>query len=172
MQKATHNWSRVFSRSARLQGGQAVVEFALIVPMLFLMLVGVVYIAQGFNLQVVLYGAAYEGAKVWAKGQPGSGIDHCTPPDCDPNSEEGANNFESYVVTAVKRYLRTNGYDAEQVRFFTREGSYQSFLEVHDRARESVRLDILYPYRLPIGSFAESYKQIWIGASVTMKRGT
>ena len=139
--------------------------------MLFLMLVGVVYIAQGFNLQVVMYGAAYEGAKVWAKGQPGSGIDHCTPPDCDPNSE-GSNNFDSYVVPAVKRYVRTNGYDGEQVRFFKPEGDYKGVLGVRDREREFVRLDVLYPYRLPVGSFAESYKQIWIGASVTMKRGS
>ena len=171
MQKATHNRLRVRARAARLQGGQAIVEFALIIPMLFLMLVGVVFIAQGFNLQVVVSGAAYEGAKVWAKGQPGSGIDNCSPPDCDPNVD-GANNFEAYVVPAVKRYLRTNGYDGEQVRFFTPAGSYQNFLEVRDRAREAVQLDVLYPYRLPVGSFAEGYKQIWIGASVTMKRGS
>jgi hypothetical protein len=119
----------------------------------------------------VVSGAAYEGAKVWAKGQPGSGIDNCTPPDCDPNVD-GANNFEAYVVPAVKRYLRTNGYDGEQVRFFTPAGSYQNFLEVRDRAREAVKLDVLYPYYLPVGSFAEGYKLIWIGASVTMKRGS
>lgn len=171
MQRATHNRLRVRSDAARLQSGQSIVEFALIVPVLFLMLVGVVYIAQGFNLQIVLYGAAYEGAKVWAKGQPGSGIDQCTPPDCDTGAD-GANNFDAYVVPAVKRYLRNSGYDAEQVRFFKPEGDYKGVLGVYDRARESVRLEILYPYQLPVGNFAGSYQQIWIGAAVTMKRGS
>lgn len=140
--------------------------------MLFLMLVGVVYIAQGFNLQIVMYGAAYEGAKVWAKWQPGYGIGQCTPPDCDPASEQESNNFDSYVVPAVKRYVRNNGYNSDAVRFFTREGDYKEVMSLIDRRGESVQINILYPYRLPVGNFASSFQQIWIGASVTMKRGS
>ena len=64
-------------KGGQKEGGQSIIEFALILPMLFLMLVGVVYIAQGFNLQLVVSGAAYEGAKAWAKGQPGSGFKNC-----------------------------------------------------------------------------------------------
>jgi hypothetical protein len=45
----------------RSEHGQSLIEFALIVPGLLIMLIGVAFIAQGFNLQIVLHGAAYEG---------------------------------------------------------------------------------------------------------------
>jgi hypothetical protein len=139
------------------------------------MLVGVVYIAQGFNLQMVLSGAAYEGARVWAKDPAGGGPNHCTPPACDPSNQDQGHprNFEAYVVPAVKRYLRTNGFDGELVRFFSSDASkYEDYLQYENNQRETVRITLFYPYNLPIGSFAESYQQVWISASCTMKRGS
>ena len=169
-QHATHNLKK------RQQGGQSIIEFALIVPMLFLMLVGVVYIAQGFNLQLVMSGAAYAGAKAWAKGQPGSGFKNCTPPLCDATSDEGKLNFEAYVMPAVQRYLTNNGFDGAEVCFFIPEGksvgAIQRVAELYDNDREKVALRVLYPYDLPVGNFAEGYQRIWISATCVMKRGS
>ena len=44
-----------YRRMRKGEDGQSLVEFALIVPVLFIMLVGVAFIAQGFNLQMVLH---------------------------------------------------------------------------------------------------------------------
>ena len=168
--RATHNSNK------RRQGGQSIIEFALIVPMLFLMLIGVVYIAQGFNLQLVISGAAFEGAKVWAKGQPGSGFKNCTPPLCDASSDGGQLNFEAYVMPAVRRYLSNNGFDGAETCFFIPDGktagAIQKVAELYDNDREKVFLRVLYPYDLPVGNFAEGYQRIWISATCVMKRGS
>jgi hypothetical protein len=171
-----HPNRRVIQVKRRRERGQSIIEFALIVPMLFLMLVGVVFIAQGFNLQLVLAGAAYEGAKTWAKGQPGSGFKNCTPPLCDATSETGTLNFEAYVMANVRRYLNNNGFEADEVCFFIPDGktiaAIQRTAEVYDNDREKVVLRLLYPYQLPIGNFASGYQKIWVSASCVMKRGS
>jgi TadE-like protein len=175
-QTAMHNKQVRQTRKVRRENGQSIIEFALIVPMLFLMLVGVVYIAQGFNLQLVMSGAAFEGAKVWAKGQPGSGFKNCTPPLCNATTDEGKLNFEAYVMPAVKRYLSNSGFDGAEVCFFIPEGkqvgSFQRTAEIYDNDREKVVLRVLYPYQLPVGNFASGYQQIWVSATCVMKRGS
>ncbi|MBL8172047.1 MAG: pilus assembly protein [Acidobacteria bacterium] len=155
-----------------LEHGQSLVEFAFIVPMLFIMLIGVAVIAQGFNLQMVLYGAAYEGARIWAKNPAGGDNIHCTPPACNPNSGE-ARNFEKYVKPAVRQYVTNNGFDGNQVFFYAEDPQRsQKQLDLEANNPQTVRVTLLYPYRLPIGVFIESFERVLISATCTLKRGS
>ena len=154
----------------RSEHGQSFVEFALIVPFLFLMLTGVTVIAQGFNLQMVLSGAAYEGARVWAKNPAGGDVSHCIRPACDPDSKD--NNFMKYVAPVVRQYITNNGYDGGKAIFFNEDpDKAEKILESITADRELVKVLVLYPFELPIGSFAEGFQRVTIGASCTMKRG-
>ncbi len=154
----------------RSQQGQSYLEFALIVPVFALMLICVAIISQGFNLKMVLNGAAYEGARVWAKNPVAGDPNHCSPPACDPDS--GENNFEKYVIPVVRQYVKNNGFDGDQVLFFsqTPEG-YDTLLRGVARNPQLVSVTLLYPYDLPIGNFASGFKRIMIIANCTMKRG-
>ena len=159
------------ARSKSSERGQAFIEFALIVPMLFLMLIGIAFIAQGFNLQMVLYGAAYEGARIWAKNPPGGDNIHCNLPACDPDAGS-AINFEKYVMPPVRQYISNNGFDGEKAFFFAKENrSYRRILELIGNNPQSVKVIVLYPIVLPIGNFAGGYQEVLVGASCTLKRG-
>jgi hypothetical protein len=153
--------------------GQAILEFAMIVPMLFLMLVGVVYFAMGFNLQQTLHAAAFEGARVWAKNPPAGSARACSPPACDPNGDPTTeNNFEKYIKPAVRKYLDNNGFDGSKVIFYHEAPakSRQRAQEISQHP-ELVTITLLYPYNLPIGNFASEYLTVKVGASVTLRRG-
>ncbi len=155
----------------RSENGQSFVEFAFIVPFLLLMLVGVTIIAQGFNLQMVLYGAAYEGARVLAKNPAGGDNNHCIKPACDPDLGIDTN-FEKYVIPVVRQYVTNNGYDGAKVVFYTEnKDDYQAVLNNKTNNKEFVEVSLLYPYELPVGSFAEKFQRVLIGASCVMKRG-
>lgn len=165
--------SQVSRAGARRRGehGQSFLEFGLVLPVLFLMLVGVAFIAQGFNLQMALYGAAYEGARIWAKNPAGGDNIHCTPPACDPNAGT-ARNFEKYVIPSVRQYMITNGFDGDKVFFFARDRrAFERFLEIYGNNPQSVKVTVLYPIELPIGNFAGGYQTIMVSASCTLKRG-
>ena len=153
--------------------GQAILEFALIVPMLFIMLVGVVYFAMAFNLQQVLNNAAYEGARVWAKNPPGGSYNQCSPPACNPNGDPlTENNFEKYIKPIVRQCVANNGFDASGVIFYSEnDQAYQNLVNYYDQDKESVTVTILYTYNLPIGNFASSFVPIKLSASCTLKRG-
>ena len=160
--------------------GQALIEFALMILILFVMLIGVSIIAQGFNLQMVLYGAAYEGARIWAKNPVGGSMEHCSPPACDPNSGT-ANNFEKYVAPAVRQYMTNQGFDgsvqAGKLFFFSKDpvAANKALLGV-SRDPLQVKVTLLYSIELPFVTdkdlpFDLSYKDIQVIASCTMKRG-
>jgi len=55
--------ARLAARYRRAEGGQALVEFALIMPFLLLLLVGIVEFGRGWNLHQVVTDAAREGAR-------------------------------------------------------------------------------------------------------------
>ena len=55
--------ARLAARFRRAEGGQALVEFALIMPFLLLLLVGIVEFGRGWNLHQVVTDAAREGAR-------------------------------------------------------------------------------------------------------------
>ncbi|MGE0130937.1 MAG: TadE/TadG family type IV pilus assembly protein [Blastocatellales bacterium] len=165
-----HRYRRKITR--RSEQGQSFLEFALIVPVLFIMLLGVTVISQGFNMQMVLYGAAYEGARVWAKNPAGGDGIHCTPPACDPNSGT-ANNFEKYVIPVVRQYVTNNGFEGSKVYFFAEDQrGYQNALSIIGNNPQWVRVTLLYPYELPVGNFALNFQRVLISASCTLKRGS
>ncbi len=166
-------YRRQFRRKTarRSEQGQSFLEFALIVPVLFIMLLGVAVISQGFNLQMVLYGAAYEGARVWAKNPAGGGAVHCTPPACNPDSGQ-SNNFEKYVIPVVRQYLTNNGFEGSKVYFFAEDQrGYQNALSVIGNNPQWVRVTLLYPYELPVGNFAIGTERVLVSATCTLKRG-
>lgn len=155
----------------RVEHGQSLVEFALIVPMLFIMLIVMGIMAQGFNLQMVLFGAAYEGARIWAKNPVNGGEAHCTPPACDPSSGNEIN-FERYVEPVVRQYVTDNGFDGSELYFFTKDKAKtrEQIKRVANQA-DRIEMTLLYPYRLPVGVFIEEYRDWLVTATITMKRG-
>lgn len=165
---------RTSSPSSHGQGeaGQSLLEFALIVPVLFLMLIGVTFIAQGFNLQMVLYGAAYEGARVWARNPPIGSSNYCSPPACDPN-QGSAINFERYVIPVVRQYMTNNGFDGNQVYFYSKDNrAYRNTLDLVSNNSQLVTVTLLYTIQLPVGNFASSFTNIDVSATCTLKRGS
>ncbi|NDD64860.1 MAG: pilus assembly protein [Acidobacteria bacterium] len=157
----------------RGESGQSLLEFALIFPVLFLLLVGVTFIAQGFNLQMVLYGAAYEGARAMARNPILGSGNYCSPPACNPDQGGSSNNFEVYVQPVVRQYLANNGFDTSRVRFYSKdERGYQNSLSLVSNNRQMVSLTLIYTIQLPLGNFAASFANVDVTASCTMKRGT
>lgn len=167
-------------RDQQREQGQALIEFALMILILFVMLIGVSIIAQGFNLQMVLYGAAYEGARIWAKNPVKGGAEYCTPPACDPSSGT-ASNFDKYVVPAVRKYMTDNGFDgsaqAGKLFFFAKDPAQASkALQGISRDPLQVKVTVLYSIELPFTTpsdtpFDLNYREIQVIASCTMKRG-
>jgi hypothetical protein len=142
--------------SRRAERGQSLVEFALVMPLLLTLLVGVVFFTMAFNLQQVLNNAAREGARLWAINPPLGDpcCDGCAPP-CDPNG--GVNNFKSNVMPLVRRYVTDNGYNGQQVIFEVAETGDQ------------VTVQLSYPYSLPADGI--HFVTVNLRASCTFKRG-
>ncbi len=164
-------YSRHGSFRRRGEEGQSLLEFALIVPVLFIMLVGVAFIAQGFNLQMVLYGAAYEGVRVWAKNPPGGDNNNCTLPACDAARRDSFN-FQKYVMPVVRQYVTNNGFDGNEVFFFAEDNrGFQNSLNIVSNNTQVVTVTILYPFELPVGNFASGFSRVLVRASCSMKRG-
>ncbi|MDQ3005597.1 MAG: pilus assembly protein [Chloroflexota bacterium] len=171
MRKLQNFPSQIHRKDQRREQGQALLEFALIVPVLFIMLLGVAVIAQGFNLQMVLYGAAYDGARIWAKNPAGGDNLHCTPPACNPSNGD-AINFEKYVIPAVRQYITNNGFDGTKVYFYARDDrGYRNTLNLVSNNPQLVNVSLLYAYELPVGNFASAFQEVLISASCTLKRG-
>lgn len=165
------NYQRHRKITRRTEHGQSFLEFALIVPVLFLMIIGATIISQGFNIQMMLYGAAYEGARVWAKDPVGGDSTHCTAPACDPISGS-AKNFDTYVAPVVRQYITNNGYDGSKVFFFAEDPvKSRDMLNAFSDNKRLVTVSLLYPYELPVGNFAINFQRVLISASCTMKRG-
>lgn len=61
-------WRRALAHRLGSERGAAAVEFALVVPVLLLLLVGIVEFGRLYNTQIELSGAAREGARVMAIG--------------------------------------------------------------------------------------------------------
>lgn len=163
---------RLRNGSCRGETGQSLIEFALVVPVLFVMLLGVIFIARGFNLQMVLHAAAYEGARVWASNPSIGSANYCTPPACNPDTGT-AINFERYIVPVVRQYVTNNGFDGSKVQFFSKDArAYQNALTLISNDRQLVRVTLLYTIELPIGNFAEGFRSLDVSASCTLKRGS
>lgn len=106
------------------QQGQAIVEFAMVMPILILLLLGVVFFAMAFNLQMALNAAAREGARAWASNRVGTSPCLATqnsldPHECEPSQGTGeeVSDFQKNVIPLVRKYMTDNGYDGEKVVF-------------------------------------------------------
>src|SRR5262249_3763530 len=120
------------------------------------------------NLQMAMYGAAYEGARIWAKNPSGGDYNHCNPPACDPDT--GAFNFEKYVIPSVRQYVTDSGFDGSKVHFFDMDQEkYIDTLRLVANQKQLVRVTVLYPYDLPLGNFAANFTQIVVSATCTLK---
>ena len=132
--------------------GQAIVEFALIMPILIILLFGVVFFAMAFNLQMVLNAAAREGARTWASGRANTSPCGATfTPVCDP--DEGNNGFKKNVYPIVRKYVSDNGYDGNNVIFEVVQVSQgdippEQWNQIADSAEDAtkVKLVISYPF--------------------------
>jgi Flp pilus assembly protein TadG len=159
-----------------LERGQAIVEFALVMPVLVILLFGVVFFAMAFNLQMVLNGAAREGARAWASGRANTSpcCATCTT-ICDPTSAN--NGFQKNVVPLVRKYVADNGYDGNQVIFEVVQASQTDLSpaqwnQIEDGAEDAtkVKLVISFPFYLPTPGF--EIKLVHLRAESTFKRGT
>lgn len=138
------------------QRGQSIVEFALVMPILLILLIGVIFFTMAFNLQQVLNNAAREGARQWAMNPPAGNpcCAGCTSP-CDPNT--GVNNFKTNIMPLVRQYVADNGYNGQQLVFQVAQTGDQ------------VTVTLSYPYSLPPDGI--NFVSININASCTFKRG-
>lgn len=166
----------------RAEQGQAIVEFALVMPILILLLFGVVFFAMAFNLQMVLNAAAREGARAWASNRSGTSpcCPTCIPPpngtlQCDP--EFGDSDFQKNIVPLVKKYIKDNGYDENRLLFQLVQVSQdeipaEEWNQLEDSAEDAtkVKLVILYEYFLPTGGL--ELKLTRLRAEYTFKRGS
>lgn len=166
---------RTFGR--RAEHGQAILEFAVVMPILIILLLGVVFFAMAFNLQMVLNAAAREGARRWASNRTDTNpcCATCTSP-CDPTY--GDSGFQKNVVPVIKKYISDNGYDAENNIIFETVKVTKSDLAPEEWNAEptsiedatKVKLVILYQFYLPTPGF--EIKAVLLRAEHTFKRGS
>lgn len=159
----------------RGEQGQAIVEFAMVMPVLVILLLGVVFFAMMFNLQMVLNGAVREGARAWANNRAEASpcCESCTSP-CNPLASD--NGFNKNIIPVVRKYVRDNGYDGDAVIFPSVEVStleiapnlwqQSSSLSAEDAVK--VKLVITYGVRLPTGGL----NFLTLRAESTFKRGS
>lgn len=169
------NVARRSSIQRHSEDGQAIIEFALVLPILIIMLLGVVFFAMAFNLQMVLNTAAREGARVWASNRGDtSPCGSVVAAICDPDL--GDNGFKRNVYPIVRKYLSDNGYDGnnvifEEVQIHQRDVPAAEWKAIPDSAEDAtkVKLVISYPIRLPTSGF--QLEIIHLYAQATFKRG-
>lgn len=162
--------------SQHREKGQAIVEFALIMPILIILLLGVVFYAMAFNLQMVLNAAAREGARAWASKRTGTNpcCANCLPP-CNPLSSD--NDFKKNIAPLVRKYVADNGYNSENVIFpdiqiYSSDKSATEWQQIPDgdsaEDATKVKLVITYGIRLP----TSGVNFITLKAESTFKRGS
>ncbi|TFD25470.1 TadE/TadG family type IV pilus assembly protein [Cryobacterium lyxosi] len=97
----------IFKRSKPGERGAAAVEFALILPILLLLVLGLVEFSRVFNVQISLSNAAREGARVMAiENNPGLARSAATAaaPSVNPSVAEGditVNNCTATITTVT-----------------------------------------------------------------------
>ena len=162
----------------RAEQGQAIVEFALVMPILILLLFGVVFFAMAFNLQMVLNAAAREGARAWASSRANTSpcCATCPPPVCDPTF--GNSGFQKNVVPVVVKYISDNGYDAaynmvfEIVQVSQREIPANQWNQILDSAEDATKVKLVISYRFYLPTPFSEVELINVRAESTFKKGT
>ena len=166
--------------------GQAIVEFALILPIMIIMMLAIVYFAMAFNLQMVLNTAAREGARAWASARMGTNpcCENCISP-CDPELDNSE--FAHNVTPIIKKIITDNGYSTDNLIIspidlqYTEDGSetladlnvaqWQSLSPDRSAMDASkVKLLLTLDFELPSPSF--EIVMIRLRSSYTFKRGS
>jgi uncharacterized protein (UPF0333 family) len=158
----------------RGERGQAIVEFALVMPVLVIMLLGVVFFAMAFNLQMVLNAATREGAKAWANNQMDANpcCVGCTSP-CNPQATD--NGFKKNIIPIVRKYVTDNGYDGdavifEEVQVSTLEIPATAWNQIIGSAEDAIKVKLVITYGVRLPTSGLSF--ITLKASSTFKRGS
>ena len=93
--------------------GQSLVEFAVLVPVFMLILIGMLEFGLMFNHDLTLQYASREGARVGSALGCGanSNIPTCdyALPNCTPVPSPGCDEVDKYIVAAVQRVLEASG---------------------------------------------------------------
>jgi Flp pilus assembly protein TadG len=95
--------------------GSAAVEFAVVLPLIFLLLLGTWEVARLVQLEAILSNAAREGARLAAQGQVINLTGDYTQivvSDSDPNNPDVTTTVRNYVHTADPNYRNGSGIDA------------------------------------------------------------
>ncbi len=166
--------------------GQAILEFALILPIMIIMMLAIVYFAMAFNLQIVLNTAAREGARTWASARVGTNpcCENCISP-CDPELDNSE--FAHNVAPVIRKIITDNGYSTNKLIIspidlqYTENGS-QILADLNatqwlnlseDRSAmdaSKVKLLLTMDFDLPSPSF--EIMTIRLRSSYTFKRGS
>jgi hypothetical protein len=107
----TRNWPALVGLPAargrvRREGGQGLVEFAMLVPVFLLILLGMLEFGFAFNHNLTLETATREGARAGAAMADGSQKDVTT---CGNGKTLGAANVDPLIIAAVQRVLESPG---------------------------------------------------------------
>jgi hypothetical protein len=86
------------------QQGQGLIEFALVVPVLMLLLIGMLDMGMAFNHNLTLEYATREGARVGGALVNGGGA-----LGCNTGQSPNAANVDTYIMAAVQRVLESPG---------------------------------------------------------------
>ena len=113
----------------RDERGQALAEFALIMPILFLLIAGILGFGRAYNIQQVVVDAAREGARVAA-------VQDTTLAPADPTAGPAA------VAVLVKRRLAAIAVDTSTVTVNV-TGNWRV-------TGDSIHVDVSTPYALPL----------------------
>jgi len=96
--------SAVRRRSGHRESGQSLVEFALLVPVLTIMLLGMLEFGTAFNHQLTLGYAVREGARIGADLVNGGGT-----LGCNSGQSPNAANVDGVIIEAIDRVLGSSG---------------------------------------------------------------
>ena len=94
----------------RRQGGQGLVEFAMLVPVFLLILLGMLEFGFAFNHNMTLEYATREGARAGAAAADGTMKDSsCVNPSTGATRAFGSDDVDPLVIAAVQRILKSPG---------------------------------------------------------------
>ena len=104
MSRRSRGDSAVRRRSGHRESGQSLVEFALLVPVLTIMLLGMLEFGTAFNHQLTLGYAVREGARIGADLVNGGGT-----LGCNSGQSPNAANVDGVIIEAIDRVLGSSG---------------------------------------------------------------
>lgn len=156
--RADNRRMRVLMRARRDERGQALVEFALIAPLFFMLVIGLIQFAVAFNFWFDLQRLANQGARSAAVNCGSSGAGQCGSTTLvNYLSARTSSNPDGQVVSAGNT-------PSVEICYFVPAGSAQGSYTA--QAGDSVRVILKYRYRLQA---AVNLAKIDLAAKATMR---